>query len=128
LLVIVPNLDSVKNLSDALRSAGYQIQVIQERDVRLAAFSPDPCVAIVVIPATGDPHSQTDDVCSALERQRPTLPIMVLGPDVLAVKLRLFALGVDDYVVDSLDRLELLARIRSLIRKRRLSSSDSACR
>jgi hypothetical protein len=55
-LVIAPIVDSVKKVSDTLRSAGYQIQVTQDR---LAASSSDACVAIVVTPVTGDRFSKS---------------------------------------------------------------------
>ena len=90
---------------------------MSEPTVELAAQA-DLQLAFVV---TSNAPCRTEEICSAIRRERPTLPIIVLGPDVAPIKLKLFALGVDDYVLDSFDRLELLARIKSLIRRHWLS-------
>jgi two-component system, cell cycle response regulator CtrA len=128
-LVVAPSPDTVKSIGAALVGAGYKIEVIQEGDLRSVMSRPnDACLALVVSAGFGVSHPQTDAVCSLLKLRKPTVPLIVLGPDVLESKLRLFALGADDYVVDSLDRTELLARIRSLIKKRRLSSTNPTCR
>jgi two-component system, OmpR family, response regulator len=120
ILLVTSTLDSVRCLGETLRGAGYQVEITLDRNVALSATSGEVQVALVV---ASDSHSEMDDACSALKRQRPNLPVIVLGPDVVAVKVRLFALGADDYVLDTLDRLELLARIKSLIRRHRRSST-----
>ncbi len=117
--MIAPKSWSERCLSDALRGAGYRVEFALERDVALAALQVNAELALLV---ASESHFEPDDLCLALKRHRPTLPIVVLGPDVVPIKLRLFALGADDYVLDPVDRVELLARIKSLIRRHKLSS------
>jgi len=61
---------------------------------------------------------QLCEICSAFRRAAPTLPLVVVGPNDLEAKVKLFELGVDDYVVESFDHKEFLARIKSIIRRR----------
>jgi DNA-binding response OmpR family regulator len=129
ILIVAPSTGTEKSVCAALLSAGYRIEVIQESDVRsVTSQREDACLALVITAHAGLSHSQTNELCSVLRLREPTLPLIVLGPDVLSVKFRFFTLGVDDYVVDSSDRTELLAHIRALIRKRRFLSPNSAGR
>jgi len=45
------------------------------------------------------------------------LPFIVVGPDDIEAKVRLFKVEADDYVVEPFDRTEFLARVSSLIRR-----------
>ena len=42
---------------------------------------------------------------------------MVVGPNDIEAKVRLFELGADDYVVEPFDQTEFLARIKSLVHR-----------
>jgi DNA-binding response OmpR family regulator len=55
----------------------------------------------------------------------PTLLIVVLGPDDVETKVRLFEIGADAYLVEPLAPAELLATIAALIRTRKRVSSKS---
>lgn len=74
----------------------------------------------IVLLAASDSDLRTQELCRAIKQRRPDLPILALGPDTWPTKLRFFALGADEYLLWSVDRVELIARIRSLIRRRRM--------
>lgn len=98
-----------------MRGAGYEVEVIQED--KLERVSSDD-VEIVLLFVSGS-EVQTYGICSTIKHKRATLPIIVIGPDDASTKLRFFSLGANDYVLGSFDRLELLARIKSQIRRHR---------
>jgi DNA-binding response OmpR family regulator len=79
-------------------------------------------VAIVLLVAS-DSGIPIYDICLAIKRKKPILPIIVIGPDDAPTKLRFFSLGADDYVLRSFDRLELVARSN-----RRFGDARKACR
>jgi len=54
-----------------------------------------------------------------LKQAAPKLPLVVVGPNDVDAKVRLFKIGADDYVVEPFDFRELTARINSLIRRQR---------
>ena len=56
------------------------------------------------------------EICLAIRSAAPRVPIIVIGPDDLDAKIRVFKVEADAYVVEPFDRTELLARVGSLIR------------
>jgi DNA-binding response OmpR family regulator len=69
------------------------------------------------------------DVCQRLREQHVSTPILMLtARDQLADKLEGFETGADDYLVKPFDMEELVARIRSLLRRSRGEVSASEYR
>jgi DNA-binding response OmpR family regulator len=118
ILVVTSNPDLEKGIIEPLQGAGYQVEATSETSVVLGIPLADVQAVLIV---TVEASSRTEHVCSTIRLIRPSLPIIVVGPDVAPIKLRLFALGADDYIPRPFDWLELLARIKSLIRKYLLS-------
>jgi hypothetical protein len=53
------------------------------------------------------PHCRIEhvcEICSSLRRAAPNLPVIVVGPNDVEAKVKLFKLGADDYVVEPFDR------------------------
>jgi DNA-binding response OmpR family regulator len=66
----------------------------------------------------------------AIRQSATAVPVTVLGPDIdVQTKVTLFELGADDYMVQPFDSLEMLARLRAVIRRSRWMSGglDQAC-
>ena len=102
------------SLSEILRGPGNKVDVTAWApgiDVPVAAMQ----LAILIC---SKPNGQAENICSAIKRAAPKLPLIGLGPDDVGIKVKLFVLGADDYLVDPFEGRELLARIRSLIRRR----------
>lgn len=106
-------------LSKLLESAGYRVTTISE----LKAAPKLPLTdAHVVVVLNSRPHWRIDlvyEICSSLKQAAPKLPLVVVGPNDVDAKVRLFKIGADDYVVEPFDFNELTARINSLIRRQR---------
>jgi DNA-binding response OmpR family regulator len=115
IIIVQPNFESERELCETLRGAGYEVEVIQEGKLERVS-SVD--VEIVLLFVSGS-DVQTYGICSEIKRKSSTLPNIVIGPDDAPTKLRFFSLGANDYMFGSFDRLELLARIKSQIRRRR---------
>jgi len=63
---------------------------------------------------------KTQEICSLIRRVAPATPLLVIGRENgTALKVRLFQADVDDYVQEPFDSTELIARIRSAVRRTR---------
>jgi DNA-binding response OmpR family regulator len=105
-------------LSAILRNAGYGVALKSEVLTGLELSLADTRVVVFV---NSWPYWRIDkicEICSALRLAAPTLPLVVVGPNDVEAKVRLFSLGVDDYVVEPYEHKEFLARIKSIIRRR----------
>jgi DNA-binding response OmpR family regulator len=114
ILVVASNSHTGGSLSEILRGAGHKVDVTAWAagiDVPVAAMQ----LAILIC---SKPNGQAENICSAIRRAAPKLPLIGLGPDDVGIKVKLFDLGADDYLVDPFEGRELLARIRCLIRRR----------
>jgi two-component system KDP operon response regulator KdpE len=110
------------SLSKELRAAGYTIRTASDGREGLAAF--EASVPDLVLTDLAMPRSDGFELISAI-RGTSRVPIIVLSvrgadPD----KIRALDLGADDFVTKPFSVPELLARIRSQLR--RLSSPPSA--
>jgi DNA-binding response OmpR family regulator len=54
------------------------------------------------------------EACESFGHGAPRLPQIVVGPNDIEAKVRLFELGADDHVVEPFDPVEFRARIKSL--------------
>jgi len=116
ILILTTSVGSVREIQETLRRVGYpvEVSVLENLESELSADLQ------IVLLAASELDLRTQHVCRAIKQKKPDLPVMVIGPDTWPAKLRFFALGADEYLLWSVDRVELLARIRSLIRKKRL--------
>jgi DNA-binding response OmpR family regulator len=113
LLAVDTNLDT--RLGYALREAGYSVRLVSQLPRDLPDALRD--IHVVFIPNLNS-RLETESYCRKVKRSGASSLIIAVGPDDLPFKLRLFAMGIDDYVLDSCDALEFLARVKSLTRKR----------
>ncbi|HHW41708.1 MAG TPA: response regulator transcription factor [Syntrophomonadaceae bacterium] len=68
------------------------------------------------------PHVSGWEICRAL-RQQTTVPIIIVtAKRDISDKLRGFDLGADDYIVKPFDPLELLARVRAVLKRSQAST------
>jgi two-component system OmpR family response regulator len=71
------------------------------------------------------PHMDGWDLCSALREVYPDLPLlMVTAKGETAQKVKGFQLGTDDYLVKPFDPLELVMRVKALMKRYRIEASQ----
>jgi len=66
------------------------------------------------------------EICSSIRSIAPTLPLLVIGRERdLDITVKFFQADADDYILEPFDSAELIARIRSAVRR---SSKESSTR
>ncbi len=104
-----------EELLAALREAGFQAEPAGTmKDARLGLCHP---VDLVLLDL-GLPDGDGLDLCQQINRDHPALPVIILtardGPD---QRVRGLDVGADDYVVKPFHLPELLARVRTVLRR-----------
>jgi DNA-binding response OmpR family regulator len=121
-LVIAADSLHVGNLCDMLRRAGYRVEAASVPWT--GACIPVGTQAVLLVGSRPDWRiEQICVICTAIRNVAPRLPVIVVGPNDVEAKVKLFELGADDYVVEPFDRTEFLARIDSFIRRLGADSS-----
>jgi DNA-binding response OmpR family regulator len=115
ILVVTSNVYASASVSEMLRRAGYRVNLIGEE----TNWSNTELAHSEIVILIGCNRRWIEQVCSAIKRSAPKLLLMVLGPDDVDARVRLFELGADAYLAEQFAPAELLARITSLTRSQR---------
>jgi two-component system response regulator MprA len=116
-LVVDRDIDARKRLTELLMAGGYDVWAAAAGVAEIDGLSSN-LPSAILLSLQSDASAQS--LCSAIRQSAPTLPVIVLGPDIdVETKVTLFELGADDYMVQPFDSLEMLARLRAVIRRSR---------
>ena len=122
ILVIHPDLVLGDDLTFILQHSGFQVTHAIEGRQALAEIDrsrPD-----LIVMAEGTPKLNGDELCFRI-RGICQVPIIVLGQDHEgAAGIELLEMGADAYLTSPLNLRELLARIRSLLRRAKGNPKD----
>ncbi|MEJ7762648.1 MAG: response regulator transcription factor [Thermomicrobiales bacterium] len=117
LLIAEDTSDLANAVAFAARMAwpGCQVTIASDGEDALARFAADP--ADLVVLDVGMPPPNGFEVCRRI-REVSEVPILMLTVrDATVDKVRALDLGADDYLTKPFDHLELLARLRALLRR-----------
>jgi DNA-binding response OmpR family regulator len=115
ILVVEDDSGLAQILSDNLAIDGYDVEWAADGNQALDCarrFAPDLVILDVMLPGRDG-----FEICRLLRRGGPTPVIMVTAKVQQSDKLRGLELGADDYVTKPFDILELLARVRAVLRR-----------
>jgi pilus assembly protein CpaE len=115
ILVVTDDLGLQRLLSTALEGEDRQVRIVSNGDQALAMWSNQaPHLAVIDCNVTGlDAWSLLSQVRSAPKATH--VPVILLGPDDAAAKVRGLRAGADDYQVQPVHPAELVARVRRLL-------------
>ena len=116
ILLIVSNSPQGRCLSEILSKAGYGVRMVSDLPPGLQFQLEGIHAAILFSSWLQCRTDRVCEICFAIRSAAPRVPIIVVGPDDLDAKIRVFKVEADDYVVEPFDRTEFLARVSSLIR------------
>jgi two-component system, OmpR family, response regulator QseB len=105
-----------QGLQTALRQSGFAVDLM--RDGRNAAAALQTSVFDVVLLDLGLPHRDGLDVLRELRKRGDTTPVIVLtARDEIQHRIAGLDAGADDYIVKPFDLDEVMARMRSVLRR-----------
>ena len=108
-------------LADSLRVAGYEVDAVEDGESALLA-APDGGFDLIVLDLLL-PDKDGVAVCQELRRNGVDTPVLMLTvKGGLEDRVRGFAAGADDYVAKPFEFVELLARIRAIVRRSQSAS------
>ncbi len=116
-ILIVEDEEAIRlGLVDVLELEGFQIKEAEDgaKAIEIAKdWRPDLAVLDVMLP-----HKSGFDVCRFLRKQYPSIFILMLTAKTGEIdKLSGFEMGADDYMTKPFSIMELLARIKSMLRR-----------
>lgn len=116
-LVVEDDVATARSMEALLRAEGFSVELAHDGSAALARFSalePD-----LVLLDVGLPRLSGLDVCTRLRRISKVPIIFVSGRASEADRVVGLELGADDYVAKPFSAVELCARIRAVLRRRR---------
>jgi len=103
ILVVSSNPCASPSVSEIMRRAGYFVELV-EGATELTKIQLAPPEVVILI---GSNRRWIEQVCSAIKRSAPNLLLMVLGPDDVDARVRLFDVGADAYLAEPFAPAEL---------------------
>jgi DNA-binding response OmpR family regulator len=110
-------------LTSLLLSVGYDVRSVPSGMTLSDLLTSDRSSAFILGCQKEAISTGTLTTCRAMRETNPHIPLIVLGPSIdIATKVGLLNLGADDYIEEPFDADELVARLRSHIRRRKLGA------
>jgi len=115
LLVIEDDPDLMRAVSQCLREAGYAVDEASDgpEGLRKARDADYDCILLDVML----PRMNGWDVLQRLRREKKTPVLMISARDTVPDRVRGLDLGADDYLIKPFDLVEVISRVRALIRR-----------
>jgi DNA-binding response OmpR family regulator len=114
ILVASPSPLTGEYVAEILRRAGYKVDIVSDN----VTWTDIPLTGLLAAILIGSNLQWLEYACSAIRHRASKLTIMILGPNDLTSSTRLFDVGADGYLFQSVAPEELLARIACLTRMR----------
>ena len=108
-------------LQDALESEGYRVLTANDGQIGLErALKEKPSLVLLDVML---PKLNGFDLCAQLRRAANSVPVLMLtAKGMVADRVAGLDAGADDYLVKPFDTIELLARVRALLRRSQLQT------
>ena len=115
LLVVEDELDLLRALEKALQEAGYAVDTASDGEdglFKATSWDYDAIVLDLMLPKLDG-----WELLKRLRRSKKTPVLVLTARDALPDRVKGLDTGADDYLVKPFERLELLARLRALVRR-----------
>ncbi|HEX3105185.1 MAG TPA: response regulator [Terriglobales bacterium] len=114
-ILAIKTYDILSHVSHSLLAAGFRVRDFDRVNVTAPQLR-ESATAIVI--RLKDEATSAENTCLEIRKSDPQIPIMIISPRTEpSTKVRLLELGADDYLGEPFDVEELVARLRSIIRR-----------
>ena len=122
-VLVFDSFGTLGSLKGLLIGAGYEPWLVTAGVTLGELLTFDRFSALLLRDQKYTTSASTEATCLAIRQTDPDIPLIVLGPSAdIATKVGLFKAGADDYIEEPFDAGELVARLRSHIRRRKLTA------
>lgn len=124
-ILVVDSSGTRRSLAELLLSAGFDVRSVADNAITSTFVGSAAPSAILLGFDQGE--IPTLSTFTRLRLIAPDTAMIVLSADTdVRTKAHLLELGADDYIQEPFEPLELLARVRSFVRRRKLRSATAA--
>ena len=118
-ILVVDDTEAILDaVTDALAAEGFEVQGASDGRVALAAAEAEPFDLVILDLML--PGLSGTEICRRLRAESPVPIIMLTARDSEADRVLGLEIGADDYVTKPFSEVELLSRVRAILRRREL--------
>jgi two-component system response regulator RegX3 len=127
-ILVVDDTEAILDaVTDALAAEGFEVQGASDGKVALAAAEAEPFDLVILDLML--PGLSGTEICRRLRAESAVPIIMLTARDAEADRVLGLEIGADDYITKPFSEVELLSRVRAILRRRELDrSGDSTVR
>ena len=121
-ILVVDDTEAILDaVTDALAAEGFEVQAVSDGKVALATAQAEPFDLVILDLML--PGLSGTEICRRLRAESPVPIIMLTARDAEADRVLGLEIGADDYVTKPFSEVELLSRVRAILRRRELDRS-----
>jgi DNA-binding response OmpR family regulator len=122
-ILVLDSSGTCGSLTSLLLGIGYDVRSVTGGVILDALLTPGRSSAFFLGFQKETIPTSAQTTCLAIRQTNPDIPLIVLGPSIdITTKVGLLKFGADDYIEEPFDADELVARLRSHIRRRKLGA------
>jgi DNA-binding response OmpR family regulator len=121
-ILVVDDTEAILDaVTDALAAEGFEVQGVSDGNVALETAQAEPFDLVILDLML--PGLSGTEICRRLRAESPVPIIMLTARDAEADRVLGLEIGADDYITKPFSEVELLSRVRAILRRRELDRS-----
>jgi DNA-binding response OmpR family regulator len=121
-ILVVDDTEAILDaVTDALAAEGFEVQGVSDGKVALETAQAEPFDLVILDLML--PGLSGTEICRRLRAESPVPIIMLTARDAEADRVLGLEIGADDYITKPFSEVELLSRVRAILRRRELDRS-----
>ena len=124
-ILVVDDTEAILDaVTDALAAEGFEVQGVSDGRLALETAQAEPFDLVILDLML--PGLSGTEICRRLRAESPVPIIMLTARDAEADRVLGLEIGADDYITKPFSEVELLSRVRAILRRRELDRNDGS--